>query len=262
MVLGLLGNALGLDRTRREDMHRLNRLQAGTSFATLVLSEPGHWADVQNNRTPSDRLKALQEAKAERPGDIAARLEAGGRISDHPLAYGIGPRRDVGRVRDLLHKASRQRTKHYLTGLHALAVLSPGNGGWPEAPPDLAAALRQPARALWIGRKSCPPSAPVCLPVPLVDAESGPAALLQAATAEMAAADRPSPDAASRPAVLWWEGAPAPGSEAAVRIGISGGFATSIVDRRNWVQGLHDAASTLWRGTLALPFRLDSSPRG
>lgn len=267
MVLGLLGNALGLDRTRAEDMRRLDRLQAGTRFATVVLSEPSRWADVQNNRTPSDRLKELQldPEQAEQAGDATARVEAGGRISDHPLAYGLGPTRDVERVRDLLHKAPRQRTKHYLTGLRALAVLSPGQSGWPEAPANLEAALRRPARALWIGRKSCPPSAPICLQDPLVEAANGPEALLRAAVAEASAEARDKEGDPSsgleHSAVLWWEADPQPGGEAAARLGIAGGFATTVVDRRNWVQGLHDATSTLWRGTIALPAHQGGPPR-
>lgn len=261
MVLGLIGNALGLDRTRADDMRRLDRLQAGTNFATVVLSEPGRWADVQNNRTPSDRLRVLQEGGSERAGDAVARLEAGGRISDHPLAYGIGPRRDTERVFDLLHKAPRQRTKHYMTGFRALAALSPTEDGWPEEASGLADALRRPARALWIGRKSCPPSAPVCLLKPLFEAESGPAALLQAAAAEMTQETRSHADATDRPAVLWWESIPTPGSKAAAGLGISGGYPTSVLDRRDWVRGQHDASSTLWRGTLVIPAQTKGASR-
>src|SRR4051812_25351841 len=75
---------------------------------------------------------------------------------------------------------------------------------------------------VWVGRKSCPPSAPICLRQPLVEAATGPEALLLAASE---AADEP--DAASTtagPATLWWEAAPEPGDDAASRLGISGGF--------------------------------------
>lgn len=254
MVLGLLGNALGLDRTRPADMRRLDRLQAGTRFSTLVLTEPGRWADVQNNRTPSDRLKATHLVPREpaRPGDTAARLQAGGRISDHPLAYGIGPAEDVERIQDLLHKAPRQRIKHYLTGLRALAALSPADDGWPEPPDGLAVALRHPARALWIGRKNCPPSAPVCLRDPLIEAANGPEALLRAAATGMDEEELAPAAGDAASAVLWWEADPEPGGATASGLGITGGFATVVVDRRDWVQGLHNAASTMWRGTVAV----------
>jgi hypothetical protein len=257
MILGLLGNALGLDRTCVADMRRLDKLQEGTWFSTIVLSEPGRWIDNQNNRTPSDHLEAAHKTP-ERPlqaDDATARLKAGGRISDHPLAYGIGPANEVERVRDLLHKTSRQRTKHYLTGLRAFAAISPANG-WPEPPDRLAFALRQPARALWIGRKSCPPSTPICLRQPIVEAVSGPEALLFAAAKD--AGERDDAGAAAGPAMLWWETAPQPGDAAARRLGIAGGFATLVMDRRDWVQGRHSGASTLWRGTVAILGRVGS----
>lgn len=257
MVLGLLGNALGLDRTWAADMHRLDRLQAGTCFSTVVLSQPGRWVDIQNNRVPSDRLRAahLKPRDPPRSGDTTARLEAGGRISDHPLAYGIGPAKEAERIQDLLHKASRQRTKHYLTGLRALAAVSPLRD-WPEPPETLAAALRKPARALWIGRKSCPPSAPVCLLKPLIDAASGPEALLLAV--EDVKREQDGFVDGAGPATLWWDGMPEAGSTAAAQLGIIGGFATSVVDRRDWVQGLHNEASTLWRGVVTIPGRPDA----
>jgi CRISPR system Cascade subunit CasD len=53
MVLGLIGNALGLDRCCDVDMQRLNQLQAGTRFAALMLSLGAHWEDVQNARVPT-----------------------------------------------------------------------------------------------------------------------------------------------------------------------------------------------------------------
>ena len=257
MVLGLIGNALGLDRTCASDMRRLDRLQAGTCFSTVVFSQPGRWVDVQNNRVPSNRLQAahLQPRELPRPGDATARVEAGGRISDHPLAYGIGPVNEAERIQHLLHKASRQRTKHYLTDLRALAAVSPLHS-WPEPPELLAAALRRPARALWIGRKSCPPSAPICLLQPLIDAASGPAALLRAV--EDVKQEQDGFVDGVGLATLWWDGAPRAGSEAAALLGISGGFATSVVDRRDWVQGLHSEASALWRGTVAIPGRPDA----
>lgn len=254
MVLGLLGNALGLDRTSPSDMRRLDSLQASTWFSALLLSEPGCWTDVQNNRTPSSRLKAAHEKPQDtpQPGDTAARFDAGGRISDHPLAYGIGAREGVERIRDLLHKAPRQRTKHYLTGLRALAAFSPIGDRWPEPPDRLASALRHPARALWIGRKSCPPSAPVCLRQSLVDATNGPEALLRAIDAEE---DIQAGDITDASAVLWWDGEPEPGGPLAASLGISGGFATTVADRRDWVRGLHNATSTMHRGAIRIPDR-------
>ncbi len=257
MVLGLIGNALGLDRTCRADMERLNRLQAATLFSTVVLSSPGRWMDVQNNRVPSASLERahLKPKEPLQPGDVTERLLAGGRISDHPLAYGFGDQKEAKNMRELLHKASRQRSKHYLTGLRALVALSP-SGMWPEAPEGLADALRQPARALWIGRKSCPPSAPIWLQQPLVEATSGPEALLR--TLATLDGEQDGFKDGDGPAILWWEGLPEAGGDAAASLKIKGGFPTSIVDRRDWVQGLHTDASTLLRGTIAIPGRADA----
>ncbi len=252
MVLGLLGNALGLDRTCAADMRRLDRLQDGTWFSTVVLEEPGRWIDIQNNRVPTKRLEATHDTPGRLPhaDDVSERLKAGGRISDHPLAYGIGPDNEVERVRKLLHEDSRQRSKQYLTGLRAFAAISPADD-WPEPPHCLATALQQPARALWIGRKSCSPSAPVCLRQPLIEAASGPEALLLASSSD-AAHEHDAANTTAGPATLWWEAAPQPGSDAASRLGISGGFATVVTDRRDWVLGRHTGGSTMWRGAIAL----------
>ena len=56
-----------------------------------------------------------------------------------------------------------------------------------------------------------------------------------------------------RPPVLWWEGEPEPGGPEADRLGVAGGFATEVLDRRDWIRGLHAGASTLWRGTMGKP---------
>jgi CRISPR system Cascade subunit CasD len=240
MVLGLLGNALGLDRTRTSDMQRLDRLQAGTRISVLMLSEPSVWTDVQNARVPAEQLD-----------DVETRLERGGRISDDPGLASIGPVPEVKRLKKFLDKPV-QRRKQYLTDLHALVAISP-NGDWPGAVEDLAAALRRPARVLWVGRKACPPSAPILPLVPLVEADSGADALARSLGEDIERValekHRSRPDEGL---VLWWEGEPEPGSPAALALGIKGGFPTAILDRRDWVQGLHSRTSTLWRGTLAV----------
>src|SRR4051794_32250304 len=79
LVLGLIGNAMGLDRCATTDMALLDRLQAGTRFAALALSIGPVWEDVQNARVP---------AAAEDLDDPQARAAAGGRITDDPVRFG------------------------------------------------------------------------------------------------------------------------------------------------------------------------------
>lgn len=235
MVLGLVGNAMGLDRTNRADMGRLDRLQATTRFSVLMLSVPGRWTDVQNARVPPPDID-----------DVSRRHTSGGRIADAPELVLGQVTRDAKKLSEFLKKPV-QRRKQYLTDLHALVALSPASDGWPEDPSALRDALRTPARALWIGRKVCQPSAPV-LPIQTpIEADSGPHALVRSC-AEVIEQDAL---ARGREALdLIWEEAPAPGSHVAERLGIAGGFATELADRKDWIRGVHSGTSVLWRGTL------------
>jgi CRISPR system Cascade subunit CasD len=161
MVLGLIGNAVGLNRCEPSDMSKLNQLQESTRFAALALSTGAVWEDVQNARVP---------AQAPSLDDPEARVAAGGRVTDEPL---LSSPKD-GRREKLLKFLVKpvQRRKHYVTDAHFLVALSPTDG-WPADPGLLAAWLRHPARPLWLGRKACPPAAPVCPLMPLVSADSG-----------------------------------------------------------------------------------------
>ena len=236
MVVGLIGNALGLDRCSERDMQRLNQLQAATWFAALMLSLGAPWEDVQNARVPT-----LQ------PDNPYDRAMQGGRLTDDPVLS--GPKSDR---RDKLVKFLAkpvQRRKHYVTDLHALVALS-SIGEWSEPPEVFAQAVRYPARPLWIGRKACAPSAPVCPLSPVVDAKSGAEALARS-LGEPVEQETLAHGAGSTLSLIW-EGSPAPESRQAEELGIDGGFATRILDRRDWVRGLHSDGSVLWRGTLDL----------
>ena len=243
MVIGLIGNALGLDRTRASDMRLLGRLQDSTAFAVLMLSTPGKWVDPQNARGPAECLD-----------NVSDRLERGGRIVDDPLQDGIGDAREVDQLKAFLDKRAQQREKHYLTDLHALVALSAPHG-WIGPLGSLVDALRRPARPLWIGRKACPPSAPICPLQPIVTADSGPAALAQSLGEPT---EREAIKALGRAELaLWWEASPEPGSSQAASIGISGGFPTKVMDRRDWVRGLHVEGSVMLRGSLAVPMEME-----
>ncbi len=90
----------------------------------------------------------------------------------------------------------------------------------------------------------------------MIEATSGPAALLRALGDLESEQDGFGDN--NGPAILWWEGLPEAGGSEATSLKIRGGFPTSIVDRRDWVQGLHTDASTLLRGTVAIPGRPDA----
>ena len=236
MVVGLIGNALGLDRCAGPDMQRLNQLQAGTWFAALMLSLGAPWEDVQNARVPT-----LQ------PDNPYNRAMHGGRLTDDPVLS--GPKSDR---RDKLVKflgKPVQRRKHYVTDLHALVALS-SIGRWSELPEVFARAASYPARPLWIGRKACAPSAPVCPLSPMVDAKSAPEALARS-LGELVEQETLAHGAGSTLPLIW-EGSPAPESRQAEELGIDGGFATRVLDRRDWVLGIHHEESVLLRGTLDL----------
>lgn len=229
-IWGMVGNAMGLDRGRAEDMARLDRLQSATAFAALLLDAGEIWTDVQNARTPGE-LEAPSE-----------RIARGGRLTDDPDLL-AGPVNQSKRFKEFMTKPV-QRQKQYLTGVHAIVALSPISD-WPEDPEDLAAALRHPARPLWIGRKACPPSAPVFFLTNPVEAADGISALVACLDdpleRELAYARGKLP--------LLWEGGPG----AQPSLGgwmVEGGFPTRVQDRRDWVRGIHTGASVLRRGTL------------
>jgi len=145
MVTGLLANALGLDRGERD---RLQRLQDRLVLASRVEGPPELVRDFQT-----------------------AQLGAGDRGW---TTRGTVEGRDGGAA---TYRSPHIRERDFWCGITAtLAVaLRPA-----EAAPtldDLAAALRQPARPLFLGRKPCLPSRPLVDPEPFVMAEGVRAAL-------------------------------------------------------------------------------------
>jgi CRISPR system Cascade subunit CasD len=227
---GLIGNAMGLDRGRAEDMARLNRLQSATAFAALLLGTGEVWTDVQNARTPGE-LEAPSE-----------RIARGGRLTDDPDLL-AAPASHSKRFKEFMAKPV-QRQKQYLTGVHAIVALSPVSD-WPENPDDLAAALRRPARPLWIGRKACPSSAPVFFLKNPVEAPDGVSALVTCLDDPL----ERKPARAQGKLALLWEGRPEPRSSFGGWM-VEGGFPTRVFDRRDWVQGIHTGESVLRRGSL------------
>jgi len=151
MLVGLLGNALGCDRNDGEDMGLLDRLQAEARYACARLGEVLTYTDLQIARAPT-------------AGDAVTRMRHGGRYTDDPDLL-IAPK-GAGKALDRTLDKPALSEKTYLTDAHYLVAFEPGDV---MAASTLDAALRAPARPLWIGRKACPPSAP--LAAGIIDAE-------------------------------------------------------------------------------------------
>lgn len=249
MVVGLIGNALGLDRCEPGDMEKLEKLQATTRFAVLCLSLGPVWEDVQNARVPALAVDAGVPSGRDNlfiSSDPCARAERGGRLTDDPVLFGPKTRARA-KLKAFLEKPV-QRRKQYVTDAHFLVALSPIEG-WRLDPEELVVALRHPARPLWLGRKACPPAAPVCPLQALVEAASGPGALARGLVAETCERDALARREGEPPPLLW-ESSPEPESSQAVALGIKGGFPTRVLDRRDWRRGLHSGESVLYRGTM------------
>jgi CRISPR system Cascade subunit CasD len=107
---------------------------------------------------------------------------------------------------------------------------------------DLANALQEPARPLFIGRKPCLPSAPLfgCFH----DGDTALAALLSVPLSE----DRVSPD---RVGLLWPDGEG--NGEAELN------YSLMLTDQRNWISGLHGGGRLVHEGT-ATPDRFGGTP--
>lgn len=200
LLTGLFANALGW---RRTEAGRLQRLQDRLVHACLLLRSGEPLTDFQTAELGADdrgwTTRGAPEGRAGGAGTYA------------------GPHL---RWRD--HWADRR--------MAVVARLEPAG-----EEPDLdavASALSRPARPLFLGRKACPPSAP-----------------LFAGWAEGASA----PEALR--AVLALEPAPPPTDEAAwpVAEGEGAGRSFRFVDRRDWRSGVHAGWSEWREGPLRAP---------
>lgn len=207
MLTGLLGNALGV---RREETRRLARLQDRLVFACRLDRRADRFTEFQTAELSKDDVAWTTRGKREE--------RAGG------AGTYLGPH-----IRYREHDAD-------LSAVVALR-LDPA-----DEPPDLdrlAAALDEPARPLFLGRKHCLPAARLF--EGFVEAP------------DLLAALRLVPLARHRPAPPWAE---APG-DAGVRVVLPAdaprpeGFrAVRVCDRRDWIAGVHAGDHTLYAGTL------------
>ena len=216
MLTGLLANALGWRRVERE-LHR--DLQDRLVFAARIDREPamgvrmtdyqtvkmgdtvdlfvrsGHWVMGWTTRGEPD----------ERAGQLGA--------------VGSGP-------------FTHQRWRDYWADMLVTVALRLEPAENVPTLDDLAAALQEPARPLFIGRKPCLPASP--LYQGLVEAGSVLSALL-----EKPLADARNP---ANPVRLFWPPAEDNGQLAANRTYM-------ITDQRNWISGLHGGGRPVCEGT-------------
>lgn len=140
-LLGLVGGALGL---RRDEREALSELTAGYGVASSILPGSQVILDYHTVQSPSEEAFALPKPKG------------------HPKGM-PAPRRTFADRGYALH-AARPDTlltrRDYLCDVHvAVALWTRGTARW--SLDDLAAALRRPVFTPYLGRLSCPLSAPM-----------------------------------------------------------------------------------------------------
>ena len=192
MLAGLIANALGWDH---RDVEKLERLQERLRHAARIDRRGEALLDYQTVDLGQDWMRAENAGWTTR-----------GRIASRGGASGAG---------------THQRYQHYRAdSVHTIALTLVGD----EAPlaDDVGAALRQPARPLFIGRKCCLPAAPIFFDV--IDAAS-----LVAVLASLPRARRsdPGPLPAS-----WWDGDDATESDGESRV-------VPVTDERDWRNRVH-----------------------
>ncbi len=206
MLTGLFGNALGLDH---RDSLRLNALQERIRYAARA----------------DRRGEALVDYQTVDLGQPWMDPERAGWTTRGKIAERGGASGDTTHIRHRHYRAD---------SVHTVAVSLMEM----EAPTvdDLAAALREPARPLFIGRKCCLPAAPILLAV--LEATSAMAALSTTPRAHRA-------DVGPCPA-WWWEGDDATGCVGAGRV-------FPVTDERDWANQVHVGRRMMVEGLLDPP---------
>ena len=199
MLTGLLANALGWTRAMRAEHQAL---QERIVFGVVWERDVAHsrMTDYQTAQLgKADRAWTTRGIPAERAGGAAT------------------------------YAGAHQRWRDYHADLRLAVALRLDPADADPTLDTLAAALDRPARPLFIGRKSCLPSARIFAGwVP--DAADVRAALRAVA-----------PTKASRLLAFWPEGE---GTDGAVRI-------TTVTDERNWVSGLHGGGRRMCEGSIS-----------
>ena len=199
MLTGLLANALGWTRAMRAEHQAL---QERIVFGVVGERDAAHnrTTDYQTARLgKNDRAWTTRGVPAGRAGGAAT------------------------------YAGAHQRWRDYHADLRLAVVLRLDPADAAPTLDTLAAALDRPARPLFIGRKSCLPSARI-FGGWVTDAADARAALQAVA-----------PTSGRRLLAFWPEGE---GTAGAVRI-------TTVTDERNWVSGLHGGGRRICEGSIS-----------
>ena len=212
MLTGLLANALGWRRIERE---RHQRLQDRLVFAARI------------DREPADgiRITDFQTAKL-------------GANDQGWTSRGIPERRAGGAN---TYDAPHLRYRDYFANMRVTVALRLDAEGDEPTLDNLATALQEPARPLFIGRKPCLPSTPLF--GGFSDGNSALAALL----ATPIEATDVAPDSPIR---LLWPQNDAPADLAPLNVRLR--QEQMLTDQRNWLSGLHGGGRAMCYGTAML----------
>ena len=200
MLTGLLANALGWTRTMRAEHQSLQeRITFGALWEHgLGLNRIMDYQTAQLGK--NDRAWTTRGVPASRAGGAATYVGA------------------------------HQRWREYHSDLSVGIVLRLEPADDSPTLEDLAVALDRPARPLFIGRKSCLPSAPIFIGWVREAADA------RAALREVVPAD------ATELTAFWPESEGTDGSHRT----------TDVTDERNWISGLHGGTRRLCKGALVV----------
>lgn len=208
MLTGLIANALGWDH---RDIDKLENLQERARYAARIDKRGDALLDYQTVDLGQEWMLAEKAGWTTR-GRIASR---GG---DRMNATG-----------------THQRYRHYRAdSLHTLALTLVGDEA--PTPDDVAVALREPARPLFIGRKCCLPASPILLDI--IDATS-----LVGVLASTPRSGRG--DSGPLPA-SWWDGDDATESDGESRV-------VPVTDERDWRNRVHVGRRLMREGHVSPP---------
>ncbi len=221
MLTGLLANALGW---RRMERGRHQQLQDRLVFAARIDREPAGGVRLTDFQTA--QLAANDKGWTTRgaPDD-----RAGGANT---------------------YNAPHLRYRDYFADMCVTVALRLGPDADDPTLDDLADALQEPARPLFIGRKPCLPSAPLVPNKECIDRDSALAAVLHAPMQEE---DR---KAAGNVRVLWPENEDHgvnvrwPEDDGPSEPDVAANNTYMLTDQRNWVSGLHGGGRPVWEGVV------------
>ena len=225
MLTGLLANALGWRRIERE-LHQ--RLQDRLVFAARIDREPAggvHLTDYQTVRIGegTDLFRTTDRKDGRRKYVVGWTTRGtpdfrGGDLGDHGFTH--------------------ERWRDYFADMRVTVALRLEPAADPPTLDDLAAALKEPKRPLFIGRKPCLPSGRLfrCIR----EGNTALAALMDIPIKEPIEQLRRSDDELVR--LLWPAGEDAAADAAANRT-------YQLTDERNWVSGLHGGGRAVCEGT-------------